>query len=320
MRNIKIKFVLAAIAIACSSAAYSQNTAEAEENAALTEQAGEERVKPAKKTLQLPKAGDFGIGVDLVPVFRYVGNFFNGTTYNSFNSFGGSPTLVNDVINPNVSIMGRYMLTNHWAVRVNIGIIADVVQDAYYVRDDAAYAVDPMSQAKVSDSRTMSKVGGSIALGMQYRFGKKRVQGYGGADLIYGVGSYNEEYTYGNALTEINQSPSRHDWGNDVTLPSQWSDAYVLESANVNGLASHVFGLGLNVGMEIFLTSYMSLGGEISFTFLGTYVPQQYKVLEGYNTYSNSVDSWTEVVSPATMSFHCGTENLGGKLYMMFYF
>lgn len=279
--------------------------------------------KKSKKALELPKAGDFGIGVDLVPVLRYVGNIFtgvndrNGTNYTEF---GGEQVLINNVVNPAVSIMGRYMITDNWVARLNFGIIADVTQTAVYVPDDAAREIDPMSQAQVIDSRNHSMMGGSIALGVQYRFGKRRVQGYAGADLIYGFGIEKNEYSYGNAITELNQSPTRNNWQIPQMIPSQWSNAFVLSSANVNGTASHVFGAGLNIGMEIFLTSYMSLGGEISFTFLGTYVPQQYEVLEGFNTYSNSVETWTQLVSPATTSFHCGTENLGGKLYMMFYF
>lgn len=318
------KIMLAAAMLAVPAVPFAQ---EANEEGGLQqeEQYEANKSKRNKKTIDLPKAGDFGIGVDLVPVLRYVGNIFtgvndgNGTNYTGF---GGEQVLINNVVNPAVSIMGRYMITDNWVARLNFGIIADVTQTAVYVPDDAAREMDPMSQAQVIDSRNHSMTGGSIALGVQYRFGKRRVQGYAGADLIYGFGIEKNEYSYGNAITELNQIPSRHPWENPIMdpYPSQWSDAFVLSSSNVNGAASHVFGAGLNIGMEIFLTSYMSLGGEISFTFLGTYVPQQYQVLEGFNTYSNSVETWTQLVSPATTSFHCGTENLGGKLYMMFYF
>lgn len=318
------KIMLAAAMLAVPAVPFAQ---EADEEGGLQqeEQYEANKSKRNKKTIDLPKAGDFGIGVDLVPVLRYVGNIFtgvndgNGTNYTGF---GGEQVLINNVVNPAVSIMGRYMITDNWVARLNFGIIADVTQTAVYVPDDAAREMDPMSQAQVIDSRNHSMTGGSIALGVQYRFGKRRVQGYAGADLIYGFGIEKNEYSYGNAITELNQIPSRHPWENPIMVPSQWSNdrAFVLSSSNVNGAASHVFGAGLNIGMEIFLTSYMSLGGEISFTFLGTYVPQQYQVLEGFNTYSNSVETWTQLVSPATTSFHCGTENLGGKLYMMFYF
>lgn len=319
------KIMLAAAMLAVPAVSFAQ---EADEEGGLQQEEQYEVKKPSrnKKTIDLPKAGDFGVGIDVVPVFRYVGNLFNGTQNNTLDSFGGSPTLgadfIGNVVNPNVSIMGRYMITDNWVARINFGIIADVTQTAVYQPDDAAREMDPMSQAKVIDSRKHSMTGGSVALGVQYRFGKRRVQGYAGADFIYGFGIEKNEYSYGNAITELNQIPSRHPWEIPLTVPSQWSNdrAFVLSSSNVNGAASHVFGAGLNIGMEIFLTSYMSLGGEISFTFLGTYVPQQYQVLEGFNTYSNSVETWTQLVSPETYSFHCGTENLGGKLYMMFYF
>lgn len=322
MRVMKIlKIIIAASLLLMPAAVFAQDMEG--DSQSMQQEEVQKPNKKSKKALELPKAGDFGIGVDLVPVLRYVGNIFtgvndgNGTNYTEF---GGEQVLINNVVNPAVSIMGRYMITDNWVARINFGIIADVTQTAVYQSDDAAREMDPMSQAQVVDTWNSSLAGGSVALGVQYRFGKRRVQGYAGADLIYGFGIEKNEYSYGNAITELNQSPSRNTWEMPITIPSQWSNAFVLSSANVNGTASHVFGAGLNIGMEIFLTSYMSLGGEISFTFLGTYVPQQYQVLEGFNTYSNSVETWTQLVSPATTSFHCGTENLGGKLYMMFYF
>ncbi len=324
MRVMKIlKIIIAASLLLMPAAVFAQDMED--DSQSMQQEEVQKPNKKSKKALELPKAGDFGIGVDLVPVLRYVGNIFtgvndgNGTNYTEF---GGEQVLINNVVNPAVSIMGRYMITDNWVARINFGIIADVTQTAVYVPDDAAREMDPMSQAKVIDSRKHSMTGGSVALGVQYRFGKRRVQGYAGADLIYGFGIEKNEYSYGNAITELNQIPSRHPWENPIMVPSQWSNdrAFVLSSSNVNGAASHVFGAGLNIGMEIFLTSYMSLGGEISFTFLGTYVPQQYQVLEGFNTYNNTVETWTQLVSPETYSFHCGTENLGGKLYMMFYF
>lgn len=318
------KIMLAAAMLAVPAVSFAQ---EADEEGGLQQEEQYEVKKPSrnKKTIDLPKAGDFGVGIDVVPVFRYVGNLFNGTQNNTLDSFGGSPTLgadfIGNVVNPNVSIMGRYMITDHLVGRLNVGVIADVVQNSFYVTDDAAQAIDPMSEAQVVDTQTMTKAGASVALGLSYRMGKNRVQGYFGGDLVYGVASYNNTYSYGNAITELNQSPTRHDFGETpATTPSQWSDAFILSSQSVNNSTIHCFGLGLHVGMEIFLTSYMSLGGEISFTFLGSYTPQQYQTLEGYNTYNNTVETWNELVSPETYSFHCGTENLGGKLYMMFYF
>lgn len=322
----KIFKIIIAVSLMLMPAAVFAQDMEEDDSQSLQQEEVQKPNKKGKKALELPKAGDFGIGVDLVPVLRYVGNIFtgvndgNGTNYTGF---GGEQVLINNVVNPAVSIMGRYMITDNWVARLNFGIIAEVTQTAVYQPDDAAREMDPMSQAQVVDTWNSSLAGGSVALGVQYRFGKRRVQGYAGADLIYGFGIEKNEYSYGNAITELNQSPNREDTWEEPrpgTEPSQWSDAFVLSSSNVNGAASHVFGAGLNIGMEIFLTSYMSLGGEISFTFLGTYVPQQYQVLEGFNTYSNSVETWNELVSPETYSFDCGTENLGGKLYMMFYF
>ena len=190
MRVMKIlKIIIAASLMLMPAAVFAQDMED--DSQSMQQEEVQKPNKKSKKALELPKAGDFGIGVDLVPVLRYVGNIFtgvndgNGTNYTEF---GGEQVLINNVVNPAVSIMGRYMITDNWVARINFGIIADVTQTAVYVPDDAAREMDPMSQAKVIDSRKHSMTGGSVALGVQYRFGKRRVQGYAGADLIYGFG------------------------------------------------------------------------------------------------------------------------------------
>ena len=70
--------------------------------------------KKEKKNFVLPQAGDISLGIDVVPMFKYIGNFFNGSTDNSYNSFGGAPIFnSNPFVNPSVSIMGKYMITDN---------------------------------------------------------------------------------------------------------------------------------------------------------------------------------------------------------------
>ena len=45
-----------------------------------------------------------------------------------------------------------------------------------------------------------------------------------------------------------------------------------------------------------------------------------YNKSEGYNPTSAQVETHTELIAPSSNAFHIGTENLGGKLFMMFYF
>ncbi len=267
----------------------------------------------SKKSVELPKAGDIGLGIDLVPLLNYAGNMFNQNLGNTLNRFGGDDALL---LNPTVSIMGKYMLTDHIALRANIGILTGTNVEKEYVDDDAAIALNPLSEAKIIDTRRYQQSGGSIALGAEYRRGYKRIQGYAGADLIYGFAAEKTTYEYGNAITEVNQTPSRAFGG---AAPVQdWTAAYITEDFHEGNI--QYIGLSAHVGVEIFLASHLSIGGEVSLCALGAFERQSFQKLEGYNLKTNTVETRTELVRPGDTSFTCGTGNLGGKLYMMFYF
>lgn len=269
----------------------------------------------SKKSVELPKAGDIGLGIDLVPLLNYAGNMFNQNLGNTLNRFGGEDALL---LNPTVSIMGKYMLTDHIALRANIGILTRTNVNRFYSTDDAAVALNPLSEAKVTDTERISQSGGSIALGAEYRRGYKRIQGYAGADLIYGFAAQKDTYEYGNAITEVNQTPSRIALGIAANPVQDWTATYITETFHAGN--TQYIGLSAHVGVEIFLASYLSIGGEVSLCALGAFERQSFQKLEGYNFKTNTVETRTELVSPGDTSFTCGTGNLGGKLYMMFYF
>lgn len=265
----------------------------------------------------LPKAGDFGLGIDLVPVLDYLGNMFNGTTNNTLNSFGGEPLALVGVIAPGVSIKGRYMQTDKMAYRFNFCTIGRTWVENNYVRDDAAFFNDPLSEAKVLDVYKQHRSGMSFSAGTEYRRGYNRIQGYAGVDLIYGFETTTDVFEYGNAVTDINQTPSRVLRLAPIPVP-YWTQTYVT-GRYYNGNA-HYIGLGAVVGVEYFLASHLSIGGEITMYAVQMFSTQSHQKQEGFNPVTNQVESRTELLSPGDRIFTFGTENLGGKLYMMFYF
>lgn len=303
----RYKIVLAAILFSVG-VAYAQNS--------------EETGAKPKKAIELPKAGDIGLGIDVVPVFRYVGNMFNGSTNNTLNSFGGEyvlPDVKDAVVNqPTVSIMGKYMITDNIAARLNVGILTLHQNDKQYSVDDAAVALNPLSEAEVIDQRIVNQTGASFSVGAEYRRGYKRIQGFGGLNLMYAFSEKNTHYNYGNAITEINQNPSRNTWNNSVANPGYWTSAYILDHYN-QGSDSYL-GIGAHVGVEIFLASYLSIGGEVSLNAIWKFGAPEYQVTEGFNPSTNMVEQRTETITPGNNAFVFGTQNLGAKLYMMFYF
>lgn len=280
-------------------------------------QTTEKKEKPT-----LPKTGDFGFGIDLVPVLDYVGNMFNGTMNNSFNTFGGDPVFGLGIFAPTVSIKGRYMQTDKMAYRFNFSTVGRSFNQNVYVRDDAAYFQDPLSESKVIDTYKQQRSGMSFSAGIEQRRGYNRIQGYAGVDLIYGFESVTDNYMYGNALTEVNQTPARTAGG--FTIPATpipvpyWTQTYVT-GRYYDGSMQYV-GLGAVAGVEYFLASHLSIGGEVHLYALQMFSRQSYQKQEGFNTTTNQVETRTELLSPGNSMFSFGTENLGGKLYMMFYF
>lgn len=268
----------------------------------------------------LPKAGDWAIGIDMQPVYQYIGNMFNGYgtdgTANTLNQFGGEDALG---IIGDVSIMGKYMLDNTTAIRFNVGMEKDNIHNATYQIDDKALFLNPLSEAKVTDVEHWNSAYYSIAAGIEFRKGKDRIQGYYGADLVLATGKERYKFDYGNAVTELNQSPHRTNYngvGLGVANPGYWSNVFITESFEKDV----IFGIAGKLGVEYFIAPKLSLGGEVSLLISKTISKVEYTKSEGYNPSTAQVETHTELVSPKDRAFHMGTDNMGGKLFMMFYF
>ena len=101
----------------------------------------------------LPEHGDFAIGIDVMPLLKTIGNAFNK---DESVPVGGSPFVYGDnnsmYLKPNVSIAAKYMLSDSWGLKLNLGIAVRNNQNRYYVNDDLNGYLDPNSGAKVTDT------------------------------------------------------------------------------------------------------------------------------------------------------------------------
>lgn len=258
-----------------------------------------------EKKQYLPEEGDWAIGFDASPVLKYVGNLFNGNTNNTLEAVGGDPVLpMGDTAfdNPTVSLMGKYMLTDELAVRANIGVRLNNDNTATYVADDKATLLDPLSEAKVVDYKNTRTTEVYLTAGAEYRVGKKRVQGVFGGGILFGLDKQLATYTYGNELTPIN---------NDGYRPLKEFSA---------GPTSYYAGLVGSAGVEFFVAPKISLGAEVNLVAAYRFKQQTYTISEGYNTSTEVIEQKTDLVNPPVASFSLGTQNLGGSLYLAFYF
>ena len=265
----------------------------------------------------VPESGDWSVGMNLKPLINYMGGLFNQSAGVSINQIGGEAVTAGVdgyVMNPTVSIMGKYMITDNFAVRANLGVNVNNVTDRAYVRDDKAFFLNPLSQNKLVDSRLTKNMGMSLMAGVEYRVGEKRIQGVFGGGLLFAFQNESKSYTYGNAMTEINQRPSS-EFGLFAT-----DGGYYRTLKNWNSTADIYAGLALTAGVEYFVAPKVALGAEVSLCGYYKFGNQSYSQYEWYNDATEAVEIWTELNSPGNRGFHLATQNLGGSLYLSFYF
>ncbi len=294
--------------------------------AALTSFAGISAQEQKEEKRYLPEEGDWALGIDVVPVLRYIGNAFNGNTSNEYiNSLGGEPFVNsnerfvgNRGLMPDVSIQGKYMLTDEWGLRANVGLMFRSIYDNRYVTDDRALLDNPLSEDKVVDKARNRKNGMSMMLGGEYRKGKRRVQGVFGFGLLFAFQNDNTTYSYGNKMTTINQTPSTA-FSNSGSVAIYDSNNYRLLKTNGSG-SDFYAGITGSAGIEWFVAPKISLGAEVNLSMYYIFGNKDYTEREGYNPSTGKIETRTDLVAPNYRELYIGTESLGGSLNMTFYF
>ena len=293
----------------------------------------EERAN-ADYTAWLPQAGEFSIGFSVDPFANFLGQMFSngGATPDNYTSrayddynIGGQRMLTA----PAVSIMGSYMLTDNLGIKANVGFIVDYERRLYNVLDDAARFENPFSYASVQDKRIHGEYGGSFSAGIEYRLGKKRVQGVFGIGAVYAFQTSTTKWTYGNAITALNQVPT-------VAEESCWKNAkddpvagYYAATRLINDAASeaghdqfwHRIGLYTTVGVEWFVAPKIALGMNVNLDLLYKWSNNVCRQYEGYNLLTGQVDVYTDTRNISNYSgVTFGTENIGANIYLNFFF
>ncbi len=261
----------------------------------------------------LPAKGEWYLGFSLNPVATFVGNLFNGTTGNSLGDFAGE-SLGNNM----VSIMGGYMLTDQLSINANIGLSLSRTHNHTYVFDDLALMYDPLSRLKVQDIEHYAKNAGSIALGVEYRVGKRAVQGVFGGGLVYAFAAENTTYNYGNAITEANQKPTIASAISYEAYDSYIPNARPLKKFSTDDI--HALGVYATAGFEWFVAPKIALGANVNILLSYSWNPKQYVTYEGWNTLTMANEQVTDLKKPVSSTFSFGTQNIGANLLMKFFF
>ncbi len=143
------------------------------------------------------------------------------------------------------------------------------------------------------------------------------MQGVFGAGVNYSFGSYSKKYTYGNAITELIQTP-------DIAVGSYTNIAGYMPMARTLSVQNpdliHMVGVYGSIGVEWFVAPKIALGANVNVGLYYAVNPARATTYEGWNTQSMQVEEFTELIAPADHGFHFGTDNIGSNLYVTFFF
>lgn len=286
----------------------------------------------SEKSYYTPKKGDWAVGVIFNPASlgsklaiqpkhgEFAGTYVQGLALDKRQMFIMSQ-------DPVAGIRFKYHISNKSALRISAGLNGSVVNYREYVTDDRAVALNPNSTNKVVDNAQSAFNSVSLMVGNEWKLGEKAVKFVFGFDVMYTVAGGKLRYQYGNAITEYNKVPSTmpmldtttnegvNDWVENAAIP------YARPVRSYNQGYIHGIGISVDMGLECFVAERLSLGVALNFTpLMFTIQPRTWTTYEGFNNWSGKVEEFTNLVSPGSNALLYGTENIGCRISMQYYF
>lgn len=251
----------------------------------------------------LPEGGDIAIGIEMTPIFEYMGNMFNGTDGN----YAPSASFRSGYFTN--SLFLKYFLSDASALRVTFGFADATSYDKNYVRDDHAFQIDPLSNLKVEDMRTYMLKNYTLGIGYEMRRGSSRLQGLFGVQTYFFYGNTKQHFDYGNPMTEENPMPTTYNWGSNL-----YNNGRVVDYFN-----GEYYGFGLNafVGFEYFILPKISIGSEFAYGF-DIYKEKQEKLM--YEYMDGTRLELEEALYPGSTDNILSGFNPSANFFVMFHF
>jgi len=192
------------------------------------------------QTDYLPKAGTIALGA-------------SANIANIFTNFGDAVKV------PSLSI--QLYVGSKTAVRGTFGIDYANNLDKFYVRDDAAYVLNPLSNVQVVDTKKVLGNNYNTSLAIQQFFGETKLRGFIGLQGLYLAGSSKTNNTYANPMNAMNPFPSSY---NGAYTSYNGSNSANQRTLEVNISSTYSIGGGIIAGFEYFVLPRLSIGGEMS--------------------------------------------------------
>ncbi|HNV96324.1 MAG TPA: hypothetical protein PKG63_07615 [Bacteroidales bacterium] len=254
----------------------------------------------------LPAAGDYAIGIDATPIFNFFGNFVK---INSGAPFA-DPSSMN-FVNGNNAIYAKYFVDPTTAYRATVRIGLTSTSDKEYVMQDGQS--DPL--VTVEDKAKYGNTNIILGAGMEKRRGAGRLQGFYGAEAQLMFAGTSEKYTYGNAFSSSNTTPTMTNF--DPTNPNVLGASSRItkaKSGSTIGIGARAF-----VGVEYFFAPKVSVGGEFGWGLAIATQGDGKVTTESWDGANSSVKT-TETKTGGGGYMGFDTDNFGGCIYMLFHF
>lgn len=257
--------------------------------------------KTSKKEIVYPQEGTFSVGVDALPYINFLGNMFNGTENNSLNV-------------PATTIFGKYFISKKQAIRFELNLNNHKTNERNYVTDQSQIPVD--ANIQIEDLEMMKRTGFGLGLGYQEYLGEGRLRAFYGGMLSYSITRTSYEYKWGNEMTVDNTAPISTPWF------SAWGSKSARNLTYDYGTKQSI-SAGAFVGVEYFLNSVISLGGEVGLYAKyawDTQADRKYETVE-----QASREEKTQALQPKSNEFSLTTNvyddsMTAGRIYINFYF
>jgi hypothetical protein len=249
----------------------------------------------------LPKAGDFSIAVDAVPILDFALN-----AVNIMNNTGQTAQLPNGINGLSV----KYFWKDDVAFRGSFDISRERFKDNRYFDNPVDVFKNVATPGELVDTYTEVFNESLITLGIEKRRGYNRLQGYYGTDLVLGSFRESGSTEYGQAFNKDAFDAGYMALGDEREL-----------SYKERGF---VFGLRTFVGIEYFVAPKISLGAEYGFLFLRESSPRGESEFESWDAVGGG-EAKSIIETEKSNSYRDGLSTsditgLNGQIKLNFYF
>lgn len=250
----------------------------------------------------LPKAGDFSVAVDAVPILDFALN-----AVNIMNNTGQTAQLPNGINGLSV----KYFWKDDVAFRGSFDISRERGTENIYFDNPVDVFKNVATPGELVDSYTEVFNQSLITLGIEKRRGYNRLQGYYGADLAIISYRTKESTEYGQAFNKDAFDAGYMALGDEREL-----------SYKERGFA---FGLRTFVGVEYFVAPKISLGAEYGFLFIRESGSRGESEFESWDAVSGGEPKSIIETEKGGSSFRGGITTsditgLNGQIKLNFYF